>query len=137
MTRRGMNTGRKVSIDQVRTLHAGGVTTPAALAAALGVHYRTAMRWLDVVDPRRERRASRTVTQAQVDRILVLARDGLPTGWIAEDAKVALNTVNSVRTKAGIEGPGPKERVWPQVRWKPELAALHREFAPSDSCHVV
>ena len=71
------------------------------------------------------------VTPEVEERVLQLAREGVPDAWIAEEVGLSIRCVWGHRSRAGIPA---------DAEWKPErlriqhdarLFALHLEFAPA------
>lgn len=75
------------------------------------------------------------LSKEKLDRMLVLAREGMPTNWIAEDVGLSADTVR----KHVCKNPDYRREirgwssVWPKIRKSSKLMGLHREFAPRPS----
>lgn len=68
-------------------------------------------------------------------RVLVLAREGMPATWIAEEFGQSASWVRLITTKhipVEERRKASKEwsNAWTHIRPKEHMLALHREFAP-------
>lgn len=69
----------------------------------------------------------RRYTRQELARARLLADEGLPITWVAED--IERGAVELRKKLRRGHAPGWLE-VWPKIRRNPTLLALHREFAP-------
>ncbi len=71
-------------------------------------------------------------TEEEQARVRLLAAEGVPSTWVAEDVHRSPSTVRKWMSVV----PGSRERlaewrsVWPGILKNPTMLALHREFAP-------
>lgn len=72
------------------------------------------------------------LTESDRQRIEQLRTDGVPATWIAEDVGVRRETVIAVQ-HANPDDTSEWLSVWPTIRKRPELYALHKLFAPKVS----
>lgn len=121
------------SPEAVRAAYEGGARTAKQMSVALRVSKRTGTRMLNRLNPDRPKPPPPGASPEQIARIIQLAKEGLPTAWISEDVGLGWKAVDLHRSNAGLSGPSVKDRIWPQIRWRPELVELHREFAPGNS----
>jgi hypothetical protein len=73
-------------------------------------------------------------TEAQVARMQLLADEGMPASWIAEDFDVEGDVIRRrLEGGAGRRAGDVSEwkKAWARIRHRPELRRLHDEFAPS------
>lgn len=70
------------------------------------------------------------ITEEQEGRILRLAREGVPDGWIADDMGLSTRCVANYRRRARI----PASEGWKVdrlvIQHRPHLFDLHLQFAP-------
>lgn len=120
----------RMTEERAREAFENGARTAPQMAEVLGLSERQALRWLNIVDPDTRRGNAAVYTPEQYARVEELARDEVPTEWIAEDAKVSYGFVENHRKRLGIPYPNDYKKVYQSIRWQPTLLALHREFAP-------
>ena len=71
------------------------------------------------------------MTEETKNRIRVLALEGVPGSWIAEDVGVDRWTVRRLIRKEGwAKAPEQWPEVWAQIRPQPKLRHLHSLFTP-------
>lgn len=110
-----------------------GAKSGRVLAEALKVSERQALRWLNRLYPDRtnkNRNNRNRLTTVEQDRIAVLAQEGVPTTWIAEDLGISRDAVDRHRDQLGIPRAYDYKAVYLAIRWDEHLLNLHREFAP-------
>lgn len=122
------------TIEAAEAAYHAGARTPEALAREVRVTRRHASRLLDRFDPSRiqVRAARKARLSADYCRVKNLAREGLPTAWIAEDVGLRRETVDRWRKRAGIPYAGDYRVAYMSIRRNPTLLELHREFAPKE-----
>lgn len=120
----------KAKPAEILRLHREGLRT-ALIAERLGVSQKTVGKWLrHLLGDEWVNDGSKPTTEAQRARIVLLAREGVPDGWIAEDVSLSQRTVSDVRKAAGIS----VDDVWKvtrlQIQHDAELWVRHQQFAP-------
>ena len=71
---------------------------------------------------------------ANRERVRLLAAEGMPANWIAEDVGISASRTREHAKKAPGHAESVREwaRVWQSIRRSDELTALHRQFAPRE-----
>lgn len=127
---------RRKELEELVRLHGRGPEAVALMAEHFGCHVGSLYRiWREEYGWRRPGSLAR-VTKEQQARIDVLAREGLPATWIAEDVGVHPATVRDHR---------PADAPFDMIAWLPVWQHirryhldLHQEFAPkSESLQIV
>lgn len=72
-----------------------------------------------------------TLTPEQIERIELLAADGMPKPWIAED--VGATRYQLTYLKLDPDHVKAWQSVWSGIRHKRHLLELHNQFAPKHS----
>lgn len=73
---------------------------------------------------------SSKLTEKDLERIRVLAEDGVPISWIAEEFDVTEDAVRKAAKSMGYSSDREYMRTQAAIRNKPILAALHAEISP-------
>lgn len=125
-----MSTGEKVTKTALAELLSEGlsVNDVAAIAQALRVSKRSVGRGL-VRHGYREPRPAGRVIGDEMERVRILAAEGMLPTWIGEDVGRSPSRISKVL------GPMPERNaewrsVWQQIRRNPELLKLHNELRP-------
>lgn len=119
---------RRARGARVKALYEDGLK-PAAIAQRLGMSERQVQRWLTRLVGEGWQQYGR-VSAAQRARILVLAADQVPPGWISEDVGRSRRLVDLVREEAQIEIDAEWASIRRQIQARPELFELHLQFMP-------
>lgn len=115
------------TLDRVRNLAEEGISDPDEMAAILKRSRKTVDRYrsrLGLVDPSR---VQVPLSDEEVARVKALLAEGVWLTWIAEDIGRDYSKLRQ-RFRPGI--PEDFYSVWQSIRQRPELLALHHEFAP-------
>lgn len=74
---------------------------------------------------------ARTLTDTERDRAAVLAEEGMPATWIADDLDVGTAAVRNAGIHLTVADQTAWRSEWGRIRRNPTLYALHTEFAPT------
>lgn len=113
------------TLDRVRNLAEEGISDPDEMAAILKTTRRTVDRYRRQLG--RTKRPGPTLTPEQEARAKSLIDEGMWMTWITDDLGRDYDYLRE-RFRPGI--PEDFYSVWQYIRKRPELLALHREFAP-------
>ncbi|MFT4258019.1 hypothetical protein [Microbacterium sp.] len=115
-------------------LYREGVTR-LELTIRFGVSERTMQRWLRKELDSGEYRASRPLAPEARARAVVLCRDGVPDGWVAEDVGADPATIRKIRREEGIPPTPEWKIVAQQIRHNSILAGYHADLRPRGRTH--
>lgn len=119
-----------MTLERAQDAFNAGARTSGQLAAMLGLSERQALRWLNRISPSSDRNPARPCSPETYARMGVLAQEGVPSAWIAEDVGYQRRAVDRYRERQGVQSDGEYKAVCQSIRRNPVLLALHREFAP-------
>lgn len=113
--------------QRIAELDAEGVSVNE-IAETLGINPRSVYRHLYRLRGR-PARATRYLSQDDLELLFRLRDEGAPTTWVAETLGISVHTVKAYRA---LSTSAHKDwmAVWQQIRRNPTLLALHYEFAP-------
>lgn len=105
------------------------------IAAQLGVSKSAANRWGRRIRPNRglSTDKQRKLEAHELERIRILAEDGVPAAWIAEEMPVQYDTVRKAMLRMGLKSDPEYHSIQVSIRRNPKLAPLHEEFCPKFS----
>ena len=118
-----------MSAARVCDLYREGVS-PSGIAEQVGLSQRHVLRLLTAAGLRKSIKRHR-YTPDELSWANELAREGVPTTWIAETLGVSVDGLRPriSAARSGAEGSSFRA-VWPQIAMTPALLELHHEFAP-------
>lgn len=119
----------KADVASILELH--NLQVPAReIARRMNLSQKTVRNWIAREAPGTLPKVKAPTSAEQRERIITLAKEKVPDGWIAEDIGYSEKVVGQRRRDAGI----PVDEEWKlirlQIQHDPTLFALHLEFAP-------